>query len=281
MPMRTPGGTAPPPTTDRRPSVLGAPDATNRRANVRRAEATTRGGVPDNADAHGHPTQRTSVRTSTGQRRRERAVHRTARASGGARRDGGALGGAGAASALGARNKEPGGACAGGWGLKRSRTTEGPARDGGAFGRLGEGRGSDGRLGLGRPAHPYLDAFGGRGDLHVVGEAGDDGQAQLRGALTGEAVLELLRVRGSGEAPRPVLGRDGVARRSPRSGGRRRAARGGRARPGTACGAPRPPASTPRRPPAAPRRAGARRRRCAGRRRSPSAGRCARGRAAR
>src|SRR5690606_35758954 len=72
-------------------------------------------------------------------RRRERAVHRTARASGGARRDGGALGGAGAVSALGARNKEPGGACAGGWGLKRSRTTEGPARDGGAFGRLGEG----------------------------------------------------------------------------------------------------------------------------------------------
>src|SRR5690606_35527719 len=72
-------------------------------------------------------------------RRRERAVHRTARASGGARRDGGALGGAGAVSALGARNKEPGGACAGGWGLKRSRTTEGPAWDGGAFGRLGEG----------------------------------------------------------------------------------------------------------------------------------------------
>src|SRR5690606_15718276 len=61
-------------------------------------------------------------------------------------------------------------------------------------------RGSDGRLGLGGPAHPYLDAFGGRGDLHVVGEAGDDGQAQLRGALAGEAVLELLRVRGSGEA---------------------------------------------------------------------------------
>src|SRR5690606_6960950 len=113
--------------------------------------------------------QRTGVRTSAEQRRQQEAVYRTTRTLtgtrpnepaserpqgrgdekgrctgrrgrlGGARRDGGALGGAGAVSALGARNKEPGGACAGGWGLKRSRTTEGPAWDGGAFGRLGEG----------------------------------------------------------------------------------------------------------------------------------------------